>query len=187
MCGLGVKIALFTDSGNQQPGNCPSMKDTLSSPTTMNIPVSQDQETNVCFWLENKKQFSEKFALWYPFTGGEIMGSEKRKRWRGGLAVLEKVKIKGCTWYWGIIKHNEKDHYRSEKGKVAVFYSSISSSWEKHGIFLQMAQLWRKAELLLDFYRSVISWSPVFSKCSSSVKCPSPHSKKCSLLINPMT
>lgn len=59
MCGLGVKTALFTDSGNQQPGNCPSMKDTVSSPTTMNIPVSQDQETNVCFWLENKKQFSE--------------------------------------------------------------------------------------------------------------------------------
>lgn len=102
----------------------------------------------------------------------------------GGFLYYKKLKL-----YWRIRKHNEKDHYRCENWKAVVFiWAHLFVRKDIYGTFLQRHNWKEKQSLyLLDFHGGVISWSSVFSKCYSSVKCPPPLSKEFSLLINPMT
>lgn len=83
-------LALVTNNlGTVQP-----MKDILDFPTVMNIPVSQDQdqETNVCYWLENKtRSYLKAVCLVVSFHKWRNMTPNKDKYEEGGLTVLEKI------------------------------------------------------------------------------------------------
>lgn len=125
------------------------MKDTSGSPITINIPVSHDLETNVCFWLENKTSSSLKtvclMVSFHRWWNNRITWNKEEDK-RQVCCSRKGLKYRDALGLGGLEDIMRKTIIEVRRRRWWSFiWAQLLLGRNIYGTFLQMAQLWGKA------------------------------------------